>query len=82
MIDTPVSAIDKTIEVNIRGYMIMTQLAARMMQEGGGGSIINTASVNALNPAIGKESTQATKAAVVSKDKTFCDGTYPLTTFV
>lgn len=72
MIETPIRAIDKTIEVNIRGYMVMTQLAAKMMKEqGSGGSIINTASINALKPGHWQGIYSVTKAAVVSMTKCF-----------
>lgn len=72
MIDTPVEAIDKTIDVNVRGYMVLTQLAARMMKEqGDGGSIINTASINAVKPGPLQGIYSVTKAAVVSMTKCF-----------
>ena len=44
MIDTPLAAFDKTLEVDLRGYFLMTQAAARLMAKNGGGSIINIGS--------------------------------------
>ena len=70
-IDLPDWAYDKTMEVNVRGYFMMTQHAARMMIEQGGGSIINVASVAALGAAPMQGIYAITKAAVVSMTKTF-----------
>jgi NAD(P)-dependent dehydrogenase (short-subunit alcohol dehydrogenase family) len=42
MLHMPLSAYDKTVEVNIRGYFYMTQQAARRMN-GHGGAIVNVA---------------------------------------
>ena len=50
ILDTPDWAFDKTVEVNLRGYFYMSVEAGKMMRDQGGGSIINTASVNALQP--------------------------------
>ena len=42
---------DKTNEVNLKGPFFMIQGAARLMIEGGGGAIVNVASVNGVRPA-------------------------------
>ena len=54
--ETPLSMVDKTVEVNIRGYFHMSQKAASMMKEQDGGAIVNTSS---------------TKAAVISMTQAF-----------
>lgn len=65
MLDMPPAAFDKTVEVNIRGYFLTTQLAARTMRDRGG-AIVNVASVNARRAAPGQGAYSMTKAAIVS----------------
>jgi len=69
--DAPESAIDKTIEVNLKGYLFATQEAARMMKERGGGSVINIASIAAFSPGPFQGIYSVTKAGVVSMTKAF-----------
>ena len=45
ILDTPVSAFDKTVDVNLRGYFYMSVEGAKLMKENGGGAIVNTASI-------------------------------------
>ena len=71
ILDTDISAYDKTVEVNVRGYFFMSIEAGKMMRDQGGGVIINTASVNALRPAPLQGIYSITKAAVVSMTKAF-----------
>ena len=52
MIDMPLDAFDKTVEVNIRGYFWATVQAARRMQPGA--AIVNIASVNARRVGMGQ----------------------------
>ncbi|MEJ2044594.1 MAG: glucose 1-dehydrogenase [Reinekea sp.] len=66
MLDTPDSMIEKTIDVNIKGYLKMCQLVGKVMMDNGGGSIINTASVNGITPAPMQGIYSVTKAAVIS----------------
>jgi len=66
LLDTPEAAIEKTIEVNIKGYLQMSQLVGKMMRDNGGGSIINTASVNGVIPAPMQGIYSMTKATVIS----------------
>ena len=64
-------AFDKTVEVNLRGYFDVALAAARhMVDRGGGGSIINVASVVALGGAPLQGVYAMTKAAVVSMTQT------------
>jgi NAD(P)-dependent dehydrogenase (short-subunit alcohol dehydrogenase family) len=69
MLDMSLDAYNKTVDVNIRGYWRMTQLAATRMQafaKQDGASIINIASVNALRPAPMQGVYSFSKAAIVS----------------
>jgi NAD(P)-dependent dehydrogenase (short-subunit alcohol dehydrogenase family) len=69
--ETPVSMIDKTVEVNIRGYFVMSQKAALLMKEQGGGSIVNTSSINGERPGPWQGIYSVTKAAVISMTRAF-----------
>lgn len=70
-IDAPEWAFDKTVSVNMKGYFVATQQAAKRMVEQGGGSIINIASVLGLKPAPMQVVYAMTKAAVISMTKGF-----------
>ena len=65
MLDMPLPAFDKTVEVNVRGYFLATQLAVRRMREHGG-AIVNVASVNGRRAAPGQGAYSMTKAAILS----------------
>ena len=71
ILDTPLSAMKKTIDVNIEGYFLMSQLVGQLMREQGGGSIINTASVNGVSPGPMQGIYSITKAAIISMTKAF-----------
>lgn len=71
ILDTDLSAYNKTVEVNIRGYFFMSVEAGKLMKEHGGGAIVNTASVNALQPGDLQGIYSITKAAVVNMTKSF-----------
>ncbi|MEM8981822.1 MAG: SDR family oxidoreductase [Pseudomonadota bacterium] len=71
VLDTDLSAYQKTVDVNIRGYFFMSVAAGRLMREAGGGAIVNTASVNALHPGDKQAIYSISKAAVVSMTKAF-----------
>ena len=71
ILDTPISAMKKTIEVNIEGYFLMSQLAGQMMRDNGGGCIINTASINGVTPGPMQGIYSITKAAIISMTKAF-----------
>lgn len=71
ILDTPLSAMKKTLEVNIEGYFLMSQLAGQLMREHGGGCIINTASVNGVSPGPMQGIYSITKAAIISMTKAF-----------
>ncbi|MGM0953666.1 MAG: SDR family oxidoreductase [Pseudomonadota bacterium] len=69
--DTDLAAFQKTVDVNIRGYFFMCAQGARLMKESGGGSIVNVASVNGVNPGHFQGIYSITKAAVISMTKSF-----------
>lgn len=71
ILDTDINAFNKTIDVNIRGYFFMSIEACKLMRENGGGNIVNTASVNGLQPGIMQGIYSITKAAVINMTKSF-----------
>lgn len=71
VLDTDLGAYNKTVDVNIRGYFFMSVEAGKLMREQGGGSIVNTGSVNALQPGHMQAIYSITKAAVVNMTKAF-----------
>ncbi len=62
---------DKTFEVNLKGPFFMTQHAARLMKNSGGGSIVNIASVNGVRPALLQGIYSITKAGLILMTKAF-----------
>ncbi len=71
LIDTPDAAIDKTFEVNVRGYLYGARALVRHARERKGpASIVNIASVAGLRAAPMQGIYGATKAAVISKTQT------------
>lgn len=71
ILDTDVKAFEKTVDVNIRGYFFMSVEAGKLMRENGGGSIVNTASITALQPMQMQGIYSITKAAVVNMTRAF-----------
>lgn len=71
IVDTDLRAFQKTFDVNVRGYFLMTTRAARMMLEQRAGSIINVASVNGVRPGVNRGIYSMTKAAVISMTEVF-----------
>lgn len=69
--DTDISAFQKTCDVNIRGYFYMSSHGCKLMAKGGGGSIVNVASVNGVIPGLYQGIYSITKAAVISMTKAF-----------
>ena len=69
--DTPDSAFDKTIEVNVKGPFYLSALAVDLMKESGGGSIVNVASINGIRPGAFQGIYSMTKAAVISMTQSF-----------
>ena len=71
MLDMPMTAFDKTVEVNIKGYFYTSMKAARLMRERGGGAIVNVASINGRRAAPGQGVYSLTKAAILSMTEGF-----------
>jgi NAD(P)-dependent dehydrogenase (short-subunit alcohol dehydrogenase family) len=65
-LDMTLSAYQKTVDVNIRGYFWTSLEAARRMIAQGKGAIVNVASVNAFRPMDGQAVYSMTKAAIVN----------------
>ncbi len=65
-VDMPLSAYQKTVDVNLRGYFCASIEAARRMIAQGKGAIVNVASVNAVRPMDGQVVYSMTKAAIVN----------------
>ena len=78
VLDTDLGAFTKTVEVNIRGYFFMSVEAGKLMREHGGGAIVNTASINALQPGPMQGIYSIPKAAVVNMTKSFAKECGPL----
>jgi NAD(P)-dependent dehydrogenase (short-subunit alcohol dehydrogenase family) len=71
LIDTPDAAIDKTLEVNVRGYLYCARAFVKHARTRGGvGSIVNIASVAGLRASPMQGIYGATKAAVISMTQT------------
>ena len=71
ILDTGPDIFQKTVDVNIRGYFFMSVEAGKLMRESGGGAIVNTASVNALQPGEMQGIYSISKAAVVNMTRAF-----------
>jgi NAD(P)-dependent dehydrogenase (short-subunit alcohol dehydrogenase family) len=69
---------DKTFDVNLKGLFFISQFAAKMMKEKGGGAILNVASVNAVRPAPFQSIYSITKAGIVALTKSFAKELAPL----
>lgn len=69
--DTELWAFDKTIEVNLRGPFFLSAQAVKQMQKRGGGSIVNVASIDAIQPGMLRGIYSMTKAAMVNMTKSF-----------
>jgi len=65
-IDMPEWAFDKTLEVNLKGYFVHIQQAARLMKKQGSGNVISVASIAGLRPGPNELTYALTKAAVLN----------------
>ncbi|SLM28404.1 FabG1 [Desulfamplus magnetovallimortis] len=66
MINAEEWAWDKTCDVNLKGPFFMIQAAAKLMQKGGGGSIVNVSSVNGMKPSLFQGIYSITKAGLIT----------------
>ncbi len=71
ILETDLSAFQKTVDVNIRGYFFMSTLGAKLMKNNNGGAIVNVASINGVIPGDFQGIYSITKAAVISMTKAF-----------
>lgn len=69
--DTDVGMIDKTLQVNIKGYFELAALAAKLMKKSGGGAIVNIASINGVKPGMFQGIYSISKAAVINMTQAF-----------
>jgi NAD(P)-dependent dehydrogenase (short-subunit alcohol dehydrogenase family) len=69
--DLPPAAFDKTVEVNLKGPYYMMSRAVPLMIAGGGGSLVNVASIAALVSMSGQAVYAMTKAGLVSLTRAF-----------
>jgi NAD(P)-dependent dehydrogenase (short-subunit alcohol dehydrogenase family) len=65
-LETPVEEFDRIVAVNLRGTFLVGQAAARHMVQGGGGAIVNIASVSGLRGIRGRAAYGASKGGVVT----------------
>ena len=65
MINAEEWAWDKTLAVNLKAPFFLTQAAAKMMKEKGGGTIVNVASINGIRPAFLQGIYSITKAGLI-----------------
>ena len=57
---------DRILDVNVRSAYVFSRAAIPLMREGGGGAIVNTASIAGLKPAGDEAAYSVSKAAMVS----------------
>jgi len=69
--ETPMSAFDKTLEVNFRGPFYMSEKAVAIMKERGGGSILNVASIDGISAGTFQGVYSTSKAAMISMTQAF-----------
>ena len=77
VLETPPSAFDKTVDVNLKGYFFMSQAGAQLMKDSGGGAIVNVSSVNAIHPPPMQGVYSVTKAGVIAMTKSFANELAP-----
>ena len=66
VVETEVADWDRILDVNVKSAYLMSRAAIPLMREGGGGSIVNTASVAGLKPGADETAYSVSKAAMVS----------------
>ena len=70
-IEAEEKAWDKTLDVNLKGPFFMSQHAAKLMQDCGGGSIVNVSSINGKIPMRYQSIYSITKAGLISMTQSF-----------
>jgi len=69
--DTPMGMVEKTLQVNVKGYFELAALASKLMQRNGKGAIVNIASINGVKPGPMQGIYSITKAAVINMTKAY-----------
>ncbi|MDI3259711.1 MAG: SDR family oxidoreductase [Sinobacteraceae bacterium] len=69
--DTDMGMVEKTLQVNVKGYFELSALAAKLMKKAGGGAIVNIASINGVRPGMFMGIYSITKAAVINMTQAF-----------
>ncbi|MES2491642.1 MAG: SDR family NAD(P)-dependent oxidoreductase, partial [Pseudomonadota bacterium] len=69
--DTDMSMVEKTLQVNIKGYFELAALASKLMKKNGGGAIVNIASINGVKPGMFQGIYSISKAAVINMTQAF-----------
>ncbi len=64
-------ALEKTLEVNLKGPFFMTQKAIPLMQVAGQGAVVNVSSVNGIRPAAFQGVYSITKGALITMTQAF-----------
>ena len=78
VLDTDLAAYQKTIDVNIGGYFVMSQAVGLQMRTQGRGVILNVASIDGLRPGFMRGIYSITKSAVIQMTKVFARECAPL----
>ena len=72
ILDTDMGMLEKTIQVNVKGYFELSALAGKLMKKSGkGGAIVNIASIAGLKPGPMQGIYSITKAAVINMTLAF-----------
>jgi len=71
ILDTDMGMLEKTLQVNVKGYFELSMLAGRLMKKSGGGAIVNIASINGVKPGMAQGIYSVTKAAVINMTQAF-----------
>ena len=66
VVETEVADWDRILDVNVGSAYLMSRAAVPLMREGGGGSIVNTASVAGIKPGADEAAYSVSKAAMIS----------------
>jgi NAD(P)-dependent dehydrogenase (short-subunit alcohol dehydrogenase family) len=69
--DTDMGMVEKTLQVNIKGYFELSALASKLMKKSGGGAIVNIASINGVKPGMFMGIYSISKAAVINMTQAF-----------
>jgi NAD(P)-dependent dehydrogenase (short-subunit alcohol dehydrogenase family) len=66
VVETEISDWGRILDVNVTAAYLMSRAAVLLMREGGGGSIVNTASIAGIKPAGDEAAYSVSKAAMIS----------------